>query len=711
MGRKFLKRSKLVRLVLAFLPILVFSGLVYAGAASAATYYISPSGSDSAAGTSSAPWGTFAHAMSVLQPGDTLWLMDGTYTQSTTGMLYISINGTPSAYITVRALNEGSAIVDGQKSYNCCSITGNYIEVDGINFRNSGSTGSGWADGIGIWGSYVTLRRDIVNGYGWNTPTSSSENNSGGIVTGDVSNILIEDCAVYTQANVGSGGWSGRAGIDLHASNSIVRRNFIYWQPGVNPVSPEGIVIYAAANVIAENNVFIDNNSGGSQLFIWNHTYGSGGGLDGNERAYGNIFINSSLYSIQLATDNSSGEISGTVFKDNVVIKSQFVYAFANQTDENLTVTHNTVADSQDFLIQTNWGNNTYNNFYSNITGNSSYGDTGWLYINAGSDSESGNNVYSNYGGSSDSSLNADYNTSTYGNGAYLIPSSVIGNKGANALYEYVNGTLTSTPLWPWPMESRIQSELGMSVTWASNGGLWQTLNGVYPAGTTASTTTTSTGSTSGTTTTSTGSTSSTTTSTGSSSGNTTTTSTSSGTGSITNSTTGATSSSAAPELVSPSNGQVTSTTVTFAWTKPGQGNPAGYKLWYSQNSDLSSGSLATVTNSQAQAQANSAFAGLGMGLLPFGIMFPAGIMFTNKKKRLLLVATLLVAAVAFSSCGGGGGASGTTASSGGNTASSNVSTTVSGLASGTTYYWAVQTVDSSGHVTSQSSTGSFKTQ
>ncbi len=52
---------------------------------------------------------------------------------------------------------------------------------------------------------------------------------------------------------------------------------------------------------------------------------------------------------------------------------------------------------------------------------------------------------------------------------------------GANILYEYQDGVLTNQPLWPWPMENRIMAEKGISVTWASNGGIWETLNGVYP--------------------------------------------------------------------------------------------------------------------------------------------------------------------------------------------------------------------------------------
>jgi hypothetical protein len=37
--------------------------------------------------------------------------------------------------------------------------------------------------------------------------------------------------------------------------------------------------------------------------------------------------------------------------------------------------------------------------------------------------------------------------------------------EGARLTHRYVNGVLTDEPLWPWPMEDRVQAELGISVT------------------------------------------------------------------------------------------------------------------------------------------------------------------------------------------------------------------------------------------------------
>src|SRR6516225_6554325 len=47
--------------------------------ASAVTYYVSPAGSDSSAGTQSSPWRTFQHASDAMSAGDTALFAGGTY--------------------------------------------------------------------------------------------------------------------------------------------------------------------------------------------------------------------------------------------------------------------------------------------------------------------------------------------------------------------------------------------------------------------------------------------------------------------------------------------------------------------------------------------------------------------------------------------------------------------------------------------------------
>ena len=57
----------------------LFTLIITLFAAQAKVYYLSPSGSNTNAGTISAPWLTFEHAAGQLIPGDTLYLRGGTY--------------------------------------------------------------------------------------------------------------------------------------------------------------------------------------------------------------------------------------------------------------------------------------------------------------------------------------------------------------------------------------------------------------------------------------------------------------------------------------------------------------------------------------------------------------------------------------------------------------------------------------------------------
>ncbi|MGO9833300.1 MAG: right-handed parallel beta-helix repeat-containing protein [Polyangiaceae bacterium] len=47
--------------------------------ARAATYYVAPTGSDSAAGSEAAPFASWAHAQTAAVPGDTVYFRGGTY--------------------------------------------------------------------------------------------------------------------------------------------------------------------------------------------------------------------------------------------------------------------------------------------------------------------------------------------------------------------------------------------------------------------------------------------------------------------------------------------------------------------------------------------------------------------------------------------------------------------------------------------------------
>jgi hypothetical protein len=255
---------------LVFIVITTFGLLSFSTSAqSGGTYYISPNGDDHSSGQSSQqPWATFSHAWTILKPGDTLYLMDGTYYQT----INPTINGQPGNYITIKAFNDGKALIDGQnqrepvvlgKPWNegdandLPNPQGNYFDIEGIVAFNSSSTV------YTVYTRNIILRRDSV----YNSNPLINEGIFEVWSKGTLSvpaNILIED-------SVGAG--SARKvflAYDTYV-NVVFRRNFAAWQwwSGGNFCQSywpqaDGIEIYplayggqpaAPVNSIVENNI------------------------------------------------------------------------------------------------------------------------------------------------------------------------------------------------------------------------------------------------------------------------------------------------------------------------------------------------------------------------------------------------------------------------------------------------------------------------
>ncbi|TCS31956.1 chondroitinase B-like protein [Paucimonas lemoignei] len=126
------------------------------------TYYLSPNGNDSSNGSASAPWRTIQKAANTVNAGDTVVLMDGTYTEGSIGF---NRSGTSAKPITFKAQNKWKAIV--ASTAGCqpgFSINASYITVKDLTFAVAGSA----------CGTYTSSNVHIR---AWNTanPTPSSQ--------------------------------------------------------------------------------------------------------------------------------------------------------------------------------------------------------------------------------------------------------------------------------------------------------------------------------------------------------------------------------------------------------------------------------------------------------------------------------------------------------------------------------------------------------
>ena len=330
-------RRRLLLLALAF-------GLSCALPASAADFWVKNGGSDGATGLSTAAaWATLGHAAAVVNPGDTVHVLDGSYQG-----FYLDRSGTAGKPITFEA--DGSAAL----------ITAdNGTTPDGINVENAAHVvidgfvvNDRTRAGIRVAASqFVTVRN-----------CHCGNNGRWGIFSGFADDLTIEDNETHhsiaehgiyvsnsgdrpiirrnhVHDNFGNGihmnGDESQGGDGL-ISNVLVERNVVHGN-GANGGS--GINMDGVTSSVVRNNLLYDNHASGISLYRIDGATGSGGNVvvnntvvmasDGrwcvniNTGSTGNTIRNNILYNLHathgaIAIDSSSRP--GFVSDHNAVI-------------------------------------------------------------------------------------------------------------------------------------------------------------------------------------------------------------------------------------------------------------------------------------------------------------------------------------------------------------------------------------------------------
>ena len=415
----------------------------------AVTYYISPSGSDQNHGTSEyAPWASFERAWQDLYPGDTLILLDGVYYQSISPHIRSGETGKP---ITIRAKNDGNAIIDGQNDRIPVEIQRrDFYIIEGIVARNSNYHVFWIKDA-----DHNILRR--VSGYNANTDANAHVFTIVG-----AENNLVEDC-------IASG--SGRKMILIFmANNNTIRRCYTDWRQwdgrewGSCWPWGEGLEIYGGSYNTIENSIAYGNvPRAGISLMAQNPQVASGNNILGSMAILSGMQdINSIMewadsrpqpsdYTCVQDFENWPSLRAGFRMGDNGEMRDnlfQDIFAWGNA---GLGLTYHQAGD----ILPTS--NNRVNRATIITSGLDNKVQFGGINTDAiqseltdrfdAVENSQIENIFINY--NSDGTRNM---TSMTGEGARLT-------------HRYIDGTLTTQSLWPWPMEDRIQAELGISVT------------------------------------------------------------------------------------------------------------------------------------------------------------------------------------------------------------------------------------------------------
>jgi parallel beta-helix repeat protein len=324
------------------------------------TYYVSSIvGSDNNAGASaSAPLASLQAAANLVKPGDTVLVMNGTYSAPYYGdALDITTSGTASAPITFAAAPGETPVIDSSGGWNAINIEASYITVKGFTIVGDAanytltsalagySAGSSELDGNGIAinpGSGASLPNHITieNNTVYNEP-------GGGIYTEGADYVQILNNVVHNNAN-----WSafGNSGISVSTSANldqasgahiVVSGNLAYNNASLVPTDGagkitdgEGIILDTnpsyTSEILVQNNIVYNNGSSGIESFLTDGALITGNTVYGNNvgnvqaASVAQVFINQSNND---TVTNNDGGTSLTSAADFVLREFQAAWA------------------------------------------------------------------------------------------------------------------------------------------------------------------------------------------------------------------------------------------------------------------------------------------------------------------------------------------------------------------------------------------------
>lgn len=183
------------------------------------THFASPTGGGNGL-SQSAPF-LISDFWSVAKPGDTLCLLDGTYTGADSMVQPPQgLSGSDGQPITVAALHDGAVFIDGQGARSPVQLNSNdWFIVEGFDMANAKTTIGSWENSVSrIADSHDVIMRRIV---GWNSADGNTD-----IFGSDYSNnILFEDVAGFGVARkIVQLGHRGDSNFDDTDQNIIGRR-------------------------------------------------------------------------------------------------------------------------------------------------------------------------------------------------------------------------------------------------------------------------------------------------------------------------------------------------------------------------------------------------------------------------------------------------------------------------------------------------------
>lgn len=310
--------------------ILLLTMILCSGPLTAATYYLSPTGSDSNPGTAVSPWRTFRKAASVVRAGDTVIVRDGTYT----GGVSIETPGTGSKPIVFKAAGSHAVIKGSGGEKDAFTIDGYslgnpwwkgadmYITIEGLTIRNA------TRGGIRIsCAHHVTVRKCILTRNGtWGIFTDYSnysllEDNECSY-SGDEHGIYVSNSSDFPIIRGNRVHHNTASGIQINADPSmedgdgittgtVIERNVVYEN---GRIGGSAINLASVRSSLVQNNLLYNNYAGG--IACWADGNGPAWGCKNNRFTNNTVFFRSTegRWTISLKEGSSGNQIRNNIF-------------------------------------------------------------------------------------------------------------------------------------------------------------------------------------------------------------------------------------------------------------------------------------------------------------------------------------------------------------------------------------------------------------
>jgi len=237
--------------------------------ARAATYYVAPTGSDTAAGSQTAPWATIAHAQSVAAAGDTVYFRAGTYSYTagtttcssqtaTINGVVLNKSGQSGRLIQYWAYPGEIPVFDFAGIKDSCrvkgfDVTGSWIHLKGLEVKGVPQNNNLNHESWGIWISGSNNIFELLNTHNHMGPGLFIQGGSNNLVLNCdshdnydpmTSNGAGQSADGFGAHEGGSGNvfrgcrawWNSDDGYDLiHAQEAVTIENCWAWYSGYLP--------------------------------------------------------------------------------------------------------------------------------------------------------------------------------------------------------------------------------------------------------------------------------------------------------------------------------------------------------------------------------------------------------------------------------------------------------------------------------------------